>query len=137
MFGGVEIGLTVLPVGPLGCAPQVSRTASFGGPLFVFETGLLPPLEGEEVAGLPPEDAVPAPVGFEVVGTMAGTEVHALSKTSMLTLDCGGTSEAATGKSMHTQVVTSLSSVPKPKERQEASLSHCPWHPCAVSMPVG
>lgn len=73
MFAGVAIGLA-FPVGPVGAAPQVLRTASFGAPLFepLFDPVLLPVLE--ELL-----DPVATPVGFEVVGTTSGTEVHALS----------------------------------------------------------
>jgi hypothetical protein len=51
---------------------------------------------------LPPL-AVPglAPVGFEAVGTTAGTLVQALSYTMRFVLDCLGTEAAATENSMH------------------------------------
>jgi hypothetical protein len=81
MFTGVEIGLA-FSVGPVGALPQMSRAASFGEALPTVGVGpalgtvlgpVLPPMLAEEA------DPVFAPVGFWVVGTIAGTEVHALS----------------------------------------------------------
>jgi hypothetical protein len=79
MFDGVEIGLA-FPLGPVGATPQLSRTASFVGPLpsdwlepvLEVDPESLPVLE-EEL------DPVAAPVGFEAVGSTAGTEGQALS----------------------------------------------------------
>lgn len=87
-----------------GVAPQVSRLC---WPL-VFEPVLLPlepvvdpGFEPDEpvfelVVELDEDELVAAPVGLELVGTTAGTEVQALSYAIKLVLDCLGTEEAAT-----------------------------------------
>jgi hypothetical protein len=51
-----------------------------------------------------------APVGFVAVGTTAGTDVQALSKTTKLPLDGGGTLAAGTAYKMHS---TALLAMPK------------------------
>jgi hypothetical protein len=75
-----------------GARPQVSRTVSLAGfSLFWFWLLVVvePVLEVEV-------EPVLAPVGFEEVGTTAGTDVQALSKTTRMVLDCVGTEAAAT-----------------------------------------
>jgi hypothetical protein len=87
-FDGVEIGLA-FPVGAVGAEPQVLRMASLGDLLDawfdpVFEPAVdpvLPPALEPVLVPVLEEllDPVAAPVGFDAVGTTAGTEVHALS----------------------------------------------------------
>jgi hypothetical protein len=97
MLEGVEIGFA-FPEGPAGALPQVSRIASLAGPFSfwfpvvdppavepvvpVFEPVLDPvvePVLPEPEVELLVVEPVLAPVGFEDVGTTAGTEVQALS----------------------------------------------------------
>jgi hypothetical protein len=87
MFEGVAIGLA-FPVGPVGVAPQVSRTASLC-PLFLL-VGLVEPVP-DRVLGLEPVlepvfEPVLGPVGFEAVGMTVGTKVQVLPYATRLVL---------------------------------------------------
>jgi hypothetical protein len=93
MLEGAEIGLA-FPVevfGPVGAEPQVLRAESFWfWPLLVgvLVPALAPVFAPEfDPVEAPVLEPVLAPVGFEAVGTTAGTEVQALSYAARLVLD--------------------------------------------------
>lgn len=75
-----------------------------------------------------------APVGLEVEGTTAGTEVQALSKTTRLAELWAGTLAAATEKSMH---LSAESTMPNTKERQLVMALQLVWQAAAVWMLAG
>jgi hypothetical protein len=126
-----------VPVGPVGAPPQLALVVRPRfGPVAPLPVLVLAPV----LAPLPPV-VVPAllllslaPVGLAVVGTTAGTEVQALSKTTILADDWVGTEAAATENSRH---LSALLTMPKANDWQFVIAVHWAWQDAAVLMFAG
>jgi hypothetical protein len=137
MFAGWLRGAVFLLL-PVGVAAQVSRLAGllacwpcvFVLPVFVLPVFVFPVVPcGVPVLVLVLEFEVFAPLGLAVVGFTAGTLVHALSKATKFELPWLGTCEAATEKSIHLMV---LSTMPKTKDWHCVFAVQDDWQACAV-----